>query len=244
MTGEVTAPLLPLYGKLDTSQKEIRLLELECCEDDNSGPVRCTLVKSTIEGNLPYEALSYVWGDSANPIPVSINGHTLHITRNLDTTLRHLRRRSSYRDATDAGSDTPAANLPIGTRRIWVDALCINQNDVQERGEQVKLMFDLYSHAARVLIWLGEAQDESDLAMDLIYQLQASQLELIQKQYPQLAVTRWEQGQLAKWSAQAPWYYSLLKLHGSSGGEHLNPQDPREWVAFQRLMDRPWWQRV
>jgi hypothetical protein len=49
---------------------------------------------------------------------------------------------------------------------------------------------------------------------------------------------------LAKWSAQPQWYYSLLKLNGSAGGEHLNPQDPKEWVAFQRLMDRPWWQRM
>jgi hypothetical protein len=65
-----------------------------------------------------------------------------------------------------------------------------NQDDLQERSQQVKLMFSLHSHAARVLIWPGEAQDEIDLTMDLVCQLQSNRLDSVLKQYPQATFTR------------------------------------------------------
>lgn len=53
-------------------------------------------------------------------------------------------------------------------RIIWVDAICINQENLQERGQQVQLMANIYSKAARVLVWLGETAPDSDLALETI----------------------------------------------------------------------------
>ena len=99
-------PEVILYEKLDLSRKEIRLVELECWDGYVSNPIRCRLIKSTMDNNgLPYEALSYVWGGGKDTVPLTINGHTLHITRNLDTALRNLRRRESLEAAASASSD-------------------------------------------------------------------------------------------------------------------------------------------
>ncbi len=105
-------------------------------------------------------------------------------------------------------------------------------------------MFHLYKKAARVLIWLGEEHDDSDIAMRLILRMQAAKLASVQRQVPGMVLGPYEQSQVDQFANEEPWYHSLMKLHGSSGGEHINPQDPREWVAFQRLMQRPWWRRM
>jgi hypothetical protein len=79
-------------------------------------------------------------------------------------------------------------------------------------------MYDIYKGAKRTLLWLGEAYEGSDLAIDTIMFLD----------------TR----------AGIEPFRSLLRLHGSSGGEHVDPHSPREWVAFQLLLERPWWNRI
>jgi hypothetical protein len=75
---------------------------------------------------------------------VSVDG-----TANLETALRYLR-------------------FETGTAVFWVDSLCINQDDVREKGAQVQRMFDIYSRAAHVLAWTGEAADDSDEALKLM----------------------------------------------------------------------------
>jgi hypothetical protein len=52
---------------------------------------------------------------------------------------------------------------------FWIDAICINQNDIRERNAQVLIMGDIYEHAEEVVIWLGEEGDESSFAFDLIH---------------------------------------------------------------------------
>ena len=111
-------PLAPLYDKLDLSRKEIRLVELECWDGNVSKPIRCSLIKSNMDNNdSPYEALSYVWGDSRDTVPLTINGHTLHITRNLDNALRNLRQTKNLKAAASASSDPVSLALDhaIGT---------------------------------------------------------------------------------------------------------------------------------
>jgi hypothetical protein len=45
--------------------------------------------------------------------------------------------------------------LPRETRTVWVDQLCIDQSNVEEKSSQVPLMTFIYSRASNVLIWLG-----------------------------------------------------------------------------------------
>lgn len=51
---------------------------------------------------------------------------------------------------------------------LWVDVLCINQNNNQEKMHQVQFMKEMYSGAKETCLWLGQAADGSDLAMDIV----------------------------------------------------------------------------
>ena len=102
----------------------------------------CTLRMAHLDdNNVRYEALSYAWGDATNKTPICVNGAALSVTGGLEQILRHLR---------------PADWPP---RPMWIDAICINQSDVDERNQQVPLMADIYGSAERTVCWLGEHPD-------------------------------------------------------------------------------------
>jgi hypothetical protein len=84
----------------------------------------------------PFEALSYVWGSELAPEPLCCGNGQLKITLNLDQALRNLR-------------------FPSRPRRLWVDAICIDQENFDERARQVGYMRLIYKHASSVVVWLG-----------------------------------------------------------------------------------------
>jgi hypothetical protein len=133
-----------IYKLLNGACREFRRLILRPGEPRD--PIICSLDTSSLDDGPEYEALSYVWGQDMAPDHLSLEGTTMPITSNLDVALRHLR-------------------LPAEPRMLWVDALCINQNDLDERAEQVRLMHTIYGTASTVLVWLGAAADGSDDAM-------------------------------------------------------------------------------
>jgi hypothetical protein len=96
----------------------------------------------------PYIALSYTWGDSTHLESILVNGQTTDITISLYEALHELQ-----------------SNEPI---QIWVDAICINQNDDLEKSEQVKQMTEIYKAATSVFAWLGPSANDSDEAIDAI----------------------------------------------------------------------------
>ena len=104
-----------------------------------------------------YDALSYVWGSEEDKQPIFIrlddkvdgsteNYRRLLVTANLRAALSHLRDR-------------------FLERVIWIDAVCINQKDDDEKGRQVQSMAKIYACANRVIVWLGEAASDSDKAL-------------------------------------------------------------------------------
>jgi hypothetical protein len=96
---------------------------------------------------LGYTALSYTWGMETSLSTVAVNGYRLEVTKNLEIALRHLR-------------------LIDNTKTLWIDALCIDQNNTLERNQQVQLMTQIYSTATETIIWLGPATDGSDWVLD------------------------------------------------------------------------------
>lgn len=94
-----------------------------------------------------YEALSYTWGGDAKPCSINIGEQNLNVTTNLYAALLRLQDRSLE-------------------RIIWIDALCINQNNPEERGQQVQLMAMIFSKAHRVLVWLGKAAHNVEGALE------------------------------------------------------------------------------
>ncbi|EMD89463.1 hypothetical protein COCC4DRAFT_207431 [Bipolaris maydis ATCC 48331] len=131
--------------------KFIRVLELDAGRF--SDPIVGRLVPQAMDTE-PYEAISYVWGDPQKRRNITIDGETLSVTENLHGALTAFRHRpvAGNSEERDVGK-APAQRQPV--RRLWVDAVCINQDDLQERLSQVKLMSFIYAGASRVLSWLG-----------------------------------------------------------------------------------------
>jgi hypothetical protein len=106
---------------------------------DRTSTVECCFKVVTLASAPSYEALSYRWGKRDNRY-LRCSGKTLSIRRNLEDVLKRLRNTHTQ-------------------RVIWTNAICINQENPKEKEGQLKLMREIYSKAARVLIWLGEDRE-------------------------------------------------------------------------------------
>jgi Heterokaryon incompatibility protein (HET) len=115
-------------------------------------PIHVQLNERSLTEAGPYAALSYTWGDGIANKPILCNGYRFQVTTNLYSALLKLRKSS-------------------GQVRIWVDRLCINQEDVEERSDQVRHMGRIYASAAVVMIWLGEETKDTYLAFEAIRNL-------------------------------------------------------------------------
>jgi hypothetical protein len=94
-------------------------------------------------GHHLYEALSYHWGSWEKPCEVLVGSESLPITRNLHAALASPRDESLE-------------------RVMWIDVICINQEDYGEKASQVEHMGYIYARASRVLVWLNEVTDDLD----------------------------------------------------------------------------------
>ena len=140
-----------IYETLSVEQREIRLLTVSSLRDIPSC-VQCTLRVVSINACEDFMALSYAWGDPTDTISLEVNGQILQVTQNLYSALQHL-------------------SQMVNNLVIWVDAICINQLDFSERANQVKMMGDIYGSARHVLVWLGNAFEDSHLGLDMIEKL-------------------------------------------------------------------------
>lgn len=112
------------------------------------------VIATSDQGETKYEALSYTWGDSEKPEIIIIDGQPLSITWSLFQALYHIR---------------------AGHQRLWVDAICINQEDLHERQQQVQEMSKIYQGAQNVVIWLGSATRETDHLLQSLKDLDQTQ---------------------------------------------------------------------
>jgi hypothetical protein len=160
----------PVYDRLQGS--EIRLMRFE---GDSSHPssIRMQLETFELHEAPPYIALSYVWGDARDTQPIDIGSKSLEITRNLFSALLNIRTLSSYFEAgLSQNHDGAEAKL-----FLWIDAICIDQENVDERSDQVPRMTQIYSSAYSVLIWLGTIEG---LDLDLLtFQIFLEKLDMI-----------------------------------------------------------------
>jgi hypothetical protein len=110
-----------------------------------TAPVQCHLIwESSRHPKRDYTCLSYTWGQIIiRDAAILCDGYRCPVTRNLLAALQGIRK--------------PTTNV-----LIWIDQLCINQDDVQERGHQVSIMKHIFNQAKDVLVWLGEADDRSE----------------------------------------------------------------------------------
>ncbi len=124
-------------------------------------PIVGRLVPQLIDGE-PYEAVSYVWGDIRKRRDITIDGAMLSVTQNLHGALTAFRHRPVSGDDNDSstGSEPGPGHGQRRVRRLWADALCINQENLQERMSQLELMGSIFASARSVLSWLGWEEGE------------------------------------------------------------------------------------
>jgi hypothetical protein len=154
----ILTPSYPLgafsYTDQEDSTQDGRLMVLHPGVADKN--IICDImdVKIAAMSSFRYKALSYVWGQENPTYEVQLNGKLKFVRENLWMALQQLRLVDKY-------------------RVLWVDAICINQENEDERKEQVQRMGDIYSKASTVLIWLGPEGWLSDLAFLFINSLEA-----------------------------------------------------------------------
>jgi len=128
------------YRPLDPQQQDIRLLKV--FPGRHGEPIKADVKHISLSTNpLPlYETISYVWGDPGQLAWIQLSGHNFSVPHNTHVALQRMRL-----------SDQP--------RTLWIDAVCINQDDVHERSRQVLLMGRIYSCSTANLIHLCEDEN-------------------------------------------------------------------------------------
>jgi Heterokaryon incompatibility protein (HET) len=206
------------YQPLDKSTSEIRLIVLHSSLNEQD-PINCQLLHVSVdldpamaprdppsEALKKFNTLSYTWGQLDRSSSVNLDGYRFPVTKNLEAALRRLRSLKPPKDA-----DTPSWSF------WWIDAICINQDDVLERNWQVDLMTRIYREAAGMHVWLGEAADNSDMAMEIAHQVGDT-------------------------TPRGPGDRSTVSLEVYP--EVSSTQREAHWKALISLFERPWWERV
>lgn len=144
-------PPIPWVIKLDVystlaDPNNIRHITIRPSDDYNTR-IECTLFEVDRTSKPEYEALSYVWGAPGSTRNILLNDKLIPIRENLEAALRQLRRR-----------DSP--------RTMWIDAICIDQSNIQERTDQVQQMDKTYRNATGVVVWIGRESNTTARLFD------------------------------------------------------------------------------
>ncbi|PSR82765.1 heterokaryon incompatibility protein-domain-containing protein [Coniella lustricola] len=135
-----------VYVPLGSPDSEIRILELLPGSDSM---IQTRIHTSSLSALPAYSPISYTWGSQKNLVEIFINGKIFLITRNLVAALKQLRQ-------------------SMVSLFIWVDAVCINQEDALEKSLQIPLMAEIYRQGQRTIVWLGEHDHSTARAFDMV----------------------------------------------------------------------------
>ena len=165
-----------------------------------------------------FTALSYLWGDPDVTVPITVNETEIQVTTNLAQALEHV-----------YGHWVASSSKPRKYEfLLWVDAICINQRDLQEKVYQIPLMGDIFSTAELVVSWLGPANDVYHCAMDAIDLIYSE----LQKVDPEDTTLQWMAGHPSLCSAGK----------GSWPNPPHSTHDP--WNSLRMFIAARYWSRV
>jgi hypothetical protein len=203
-------------------EKLIRLLRLY--PGSATDPVHCSLEVVDLNDHPRFEALSYVWGNPNPPENIFCCGQKKFITPNLAAALRRLR--ESDRE-----------------RVVWIDAICINQDDLKERSQQVLLMKDIYSQAWRVVVWLCEDHNGyAALAIEMVNKMVGYACSELGTTVQDLEYEKFldikNENMFSEMKAQRD--FPTLPFDDNKP----DIERPREWEAILWLYSQPWFSRV
>jgi Heterokaryon incompatibility protein (HET) len=190
-----------------------------------SDDLMCTVYTERL-GRKPFTAVSYCWGSSerphlmkcSDPKRIEIDGlnyygpaekptGVIKITENLRNLLLAMRTEDTY-------------------VTLWIDSICINQEDVDEKTEQVKMMSLIYDNSSSTIVYLGESDRQTEAAMEFAKKLAAMD------DWPKEKVPQFLPGE------RHPIDPPLV-------GDQGQPEPFLDgWLALTRLLDRDWFKRV
>ncbi|KAF4631975.1 hypothetical protein G7Y89_g6151 [Cudoniella acicularis] len=205
------------YENLDRDRRAIRILKLL----PGSWPTRihCQLKRVLLTDTVVYEAVSYAWGDPNNTKTVLVEGIEMQVPCNLETCLQHLRK-------------------PNEALQLWVDALCINQQDLREKECQIGMMGEIFRRCTSAYIWLGVPTTiESSSKFHL--ELKEISKETIKHQIDPFTIIYHFAGNQH--------LHELSCFRSEPSKEHfLFCEDrtfKRIWESFKDALQKPWWSR-
>ncbi|KAM0125845.1 hypothetical protein ACHAO1_010422 [Botrytis cinerea] len=230
-----------IYRPLNNTSQEIRVIKILPA---NSGRfdegLACIFEYVSLVNVLGtgFTALSYTWGDVVHdenhpgdeqiargfsdppraflPEPNTVDGVPVSIGKNLLDALRYFRSEAAVRTTQRTSPQKPRFTPET---RIWADALCINQEDLTERNQQVSMMHQIYKHASRILIWpsIPYYGGQKELAAII----------------DSFGNDHWKTTQ------------SLLRPHNAKLIAILqNPRFDKCWEALEEIHNSPYWNRL
>lgn len=182
----------------------IRLLEI--LPGTRNLPITARIHVTRLNAPQPYEALSYVWGREEHSHKVKVNINNVDVTPNLFHALERIR----FQDC---------------SRYIWVDQLCINQSDNDEKGNQVQLMSQIYRTARNVLVWLGKNDEDNATTPNAAFGLVCEVVNFSLK-------------------STSAFFTSSGNIKTVPVPATLPEMDSQRWLSLQKLFDLDWFWRV
>jgi hypothetical protein len=200
------------YGQLDRHRKEVRLLLL--APGSGNSILTCKLEHAFIDQRPPplYETISYVCGDPHAKSVIKLHDTEIQVLASSEAALRRMRQ-------------------PTTERVLWIDAICINQEDTDERSHQVGMMYAIYKNTSRNLIWLGEDDGHTSKAISSIGKI-LDDIEAATQGPAELRDLLWDMNGLRQYSRtvlsfdfddsslaqffQSPWFFRLWVVQEAS----------------------------
>ncbi|KAK4109235.1 HET-domain-containing protein [Canariomyces notabilis] len=180
-----------------------------------------------------YVAMSYWWGpkDEEPTAEIVVNGRIVKVRENLEAGLRQFREMEYFQQG----------------GKIWIDSLCINQQDEAEKQDQVQMMASIYRCAGNVMVWLGPADIESGCSITFLENagadFRAEYVEAFDGADPITAHT-WRTMALVRMETSYNRFSDELRT------EPTRLLDPRQELlddvafAFHSFFARPYWRRL
>lgn len=227
---------LGYYSYQPLGPRDIRLLSIEPYIESPEESIKVNIEVVSLDDEPRYDALSYTWGSPtveeakevsqqmSTNIPrcceIFCGSNVLRVTKNLRDAMLRLRqwrlpqRQEMFKDGVGRAME----------HLIWIDGICINQDDLLERSLQVALMGKIYSRANLVLAWIGEHDAISRNGFNVCCKL----FDLGQKL---------ESGNKTVF----PTSFNNKRFWKDVGEEPLSDEEWRDWIL---LLSRRWWLRT
>lgn len=218
------------YSYQSLGDNEIRLLKILSTSD-----LQFEITHHNLDQSLDYAALSYTWGEPVFRQVINLYDYALPVTDNLHDALQSLKvRQMQKKDARTR------------SKYIWVDQICINQDDIKEKNSQIPLMKRIYEQASKVIVWLGNPENPAQIAlgvqmMDEIYKKSWHKVlmsipSLFLKAFLQRSETMSNEFAFTILSGISIEDSTIFDIEGSPAHE--------AWLGICALFRSPWWTRT